>query len=1706
MQIAVSPACLRTTLPRAFTAVALVLLSSMPCVVAAQTPAHDAAAQMGLQRGRSYFSPEPFEHYDTLSGNVLLTFTDLVLPGNAGSELRFQRTYNNIAGRRAASDSFDTLSRWSFGFPGIPMRVLERPVPVDYEFEYDFPHVNWQTTPVLVMGDGSLRSTTYVSAPGQSNPAPTADVMSPEFYRYSRADRVLLMPNGTVCYYAAGSGRLISFHDQFGNLVELDWGESSLVVRQHLGNEQVREVVLTLDSGSRVTAMQHEDRIWRYEYNFEWSVFRDITAVIPPAGPRWTFAYDPGVVPDVKTMTTPNGGRVEYAYRDVEVPYDPENPGGVSLRLHVLRTRESFDRDGTSLGVWTLDWQNPSVGAAVITDIRTPANVVVQHWHRELTGDPFNQAFGGNFGLTSRSVTVDGQTVQSESWDYELRPVVDFGTQFHSWGPPVLKDYRITRDGRQFRTQYLYGTANFSDYHNPVRVIETGHSTRTTDYTYSHLTSLWVKGLKLTEEVQAGGETAKRRWTYNTRGFRTSEVGWYRPSQTSGGIVTTYTEGAFGNLAAVRKANNKLTSFSYAWGQISEVNTNQHSTTRTLNTDGTIAWETQASRTTTYAYDKLGRVTRVDGPGGTNPTVNEYDDLAGASFTTRRGASFVTTTLDGFGRAVATIDSVGVQTRMEYDAEGRVKAQSYPFDASRPEIHTLFYYDALDRLIRRVNPDQTSKVQSYGDGTIMTVDEKNRLTIRRMRAFGHPDHARLVELVDPDDKVWEYSYNIIGQLTGVTTEDALSRSWTYDSKFLLESERHPESGTTTYQYDTAGVVSRKTDQKGTLFQYTYDGNDRLRQINAGTEVTSITYEPGSDNRQLTLVGTTQSSEFLWDGAGRLAGRTDSIDGRVFDTRYEYDANDDLIGIYYPAQANTIRRRVGYAYDAEHRLTRIWNLLNDRSYASNFQYHPSGALTEYTAGNGVRSAFDYHPSRYWLTSLTVRDWQLQYGYDAVGNVEALTDSREGMSQTFTYDRLDRLQAAVGPYGAALYVYDQHGNRQSVNGSTYAYWPGTLRLRQQGVESYMYDNNGNLETAPNRTYAYSPHNMLRTATVLGATTTYGYDADQMRIKRTGADGAVTYYFHGPSGELLTEWRNPGASGTIRDYIYAGSRLVGVLGRPSLPDESDITGTIVPDGPSLSVTLASGQNALLTFQGVAGQQVSASVMATSPTTFGSWWDIRILKPDGTQLVQATVGSGSSVGFVDAVTLPVAGTYTLMIDPRNTLSGTVTATLYNVVHQTGPIATNGTAVDVLLATPGQNGRLTFEATAGQTFSASIHWMSAGGFGAWWDLRLFNPDGTQLAYITPNSGSKVGFLDVRSLPATGTYTLVIDPRAMLTGTVAARVYAITHVTTTIPTNGTAVPVAITTPGQNGRLPFEGVAGQLVSASMILTSPGGFGSWWDLRILKPDGTQLVYATASSGTTFGFIDTVSLPVTGTYTLVVDPRDMLTGTVDAHVYTVSHVTTPIEQGGAPVPVAVITPGQNGRLPFAAAAGDLVSASAITVPPSTYGSWWDLRILRPDGTQLVSAMPSTGTTIGFVDTVALPVAGTYTFVIDPRQMLLGAVDARVYGVSHVTTPIATDGSAVSVNLSTPGQNGRLPFTAAAGQVVSVSVTAVSPSTFGSWWDLRILRPDGTQLVTSQINTGWATGSMNNITLPVAGTYTLVIDPRATLTGAVSVRITSP
>jgi hypothetical protein len=138
------------------------------------------------------------------------------------------------------------------------------------------------------------------------------------------------------------------------------------------------------------------------------------------------------------------------------------------------------------------------------------------------------------------------------------------------------------------------------------------------------------------------------------------------------------------------------------------------------------------------------------------------------------------------------------------------------------------------------------------------------------------------------------------------------------------------------------------------------------------------------------------------------------------------------------------------------------------------------------------------------------------------------------------------------------------------------------------------------------------------------------------------------------------------------------------------------------------------------------------------------------------------------------------------------------------------------------------------------------------------------------------GFIEPRTLAATGTYTIVIDPMSWAVGDVTLALYDVPADTTAVTAIGEpAMSVPLSAPGQNGTVTFAGTAGQQVTVRLTSNTFG----WVTVRLLKPDGSQLTITTAP-WSSFN-LSTQTLPTNGTYMIVVDPKDANTGGISVAV---------------------------------------------------------------------------------------------------------------------------------------------------------------------------------------------------------------------------------
>jgi hypothetical protein len=150
-------------------------------------------------------------------------------------------------------------------------------------------------------------------------------------------------------------------------------------------------------------------------------------------------------------------------------------------------------------------------------------------------------------------------------------------------------------------------------------------------------------------------------------------------------------------------------------------------------------------------------------------------------------------------------------------------------------------------------------------------------------------------------------------------------------------------------------------------------------------------------------------------------------------------------------------------------------------------------------------------------------------------------------------------------------------------------------------------------------------------------------------------------------------------------------------------------------------------------------------------------------------------------------------------------------------------------------------------------------------------------------------------------------------------------------------------------------------------------------LLAPDGSTVKSIVAGGNT---FVDVLALPLTGTYTLAVDPLDSGTGTVSITVNDVPpDVTGSISVGGSPLTVSMPVPGQGGLVTF-----DTTSGRALTLSfTNTTVSIMRISVLRPDGPAVISTTYLFAGSRTFSFTA--PVTGTYRILLDPYDVYTGA-----------------------------------------------------------------------------------------------------------------------
>lgn len=600
--------------------------------------------------------------------------------------------------------------------------------------------------------------------------------------------------------------------------------------------------------------------------------------------------------------------------------------------------------------------------------------------------------------------------------------------------------------------------------------------------------------------------------------------------------------------------------------------------------------------------DANGQWIETQRPAPHASTDNDNWASPGSTINNNTDIVWTQTFIDGFGRkwsdwnegvVLAPGEPKRFQTqRYSFNKRGNVRyhTQMYFTDAESAQW-TNYYYDALDRLTRISHPDNNSVNLSIGLGmagtselsVITQTDEVGRKTRYHFDAYGglvkrvkmrsqsgDPEAVtqykrdalgRIVEIRDPNDNRWTYSYDGLGRRTGV---------------------QDPDLGTWTYGYDTAGRLLTQTDAKSQVSTLTYDAMDRLR--------TKVVTGPGLSNE--TTIHSYDQARTGFFNAGQLTKAVKQRAGTpavtVSDIETDYDAGgraakQAFIGVNGAAaptilessywKAGELRSRTwpsgtgsgtgtytaSYDYDEIGWPVSVKNGATDL--VSRLVHNGQGQVTSAAYGNGVTTSYAYNVQRALLSGVTVSNGAtalmgLTYTRNNAGQITAVSNSAVASNVEnwiYSYNDLGELIAADNQGDNTQdqsWTYDLAGNMLTNSKvGTYTYpTQGPTAVRPHAPTSIAsqpvsYDANGNVVSyivnGQAKTFTYDGENRPLSIVIAGgATTTFDYGADGARTKKTS--GSDVFWYLGGDTELIVNTINP--AGEWGQYLHGDVKRTG------------------------------------------------------------------------------------------------------------------------------------------------------------------------------------------------------------------------------------------------------------------------------------------------------------------------------------------------------------------------------------------------------------------------------------------------------------------------------------------------------------------------------------------------------------------------------------
>ncbi|MEV4758246.1 RHS repeat-associated core domain-containing protein [Micromonospora sp. NPDC049559] len=502
------------------------------------------------------------------------------------------------------------------------------------------------------------------------------------------------------------------------------------------------------------------------------------------------------------------------------------------------------------------------------------------------------------------------------------------------------------------------------------------------------------------------------------------------------------------------------------------------------------------------------------------------------------GETPTTRILDAQGRLVELRQYKGTTTSGPYDATKYTYTNSGQTKSITDSAGNVwsYDYDARDRMIRSVDPDQGTTEYTYGDGNEILTEKDSRGVVLAYEydALGRKTAIRQGSATGPKLAEWTYDKLADGTpapgLLGTATRYVDGRAYTTAVKSVDGAGRVTKQTITipgeegrlgnTYEFGTAyypdGEVASKTlpgvgGLPAETLTYGYNALGLPTTLTGATPyVTGTSYTEFGEQKQVNLstggkwlrrdfsyeFGTRRLSKaetrretgpqliasvgYEYDQAGNVTKITDAPDpasGSITDTQcFKHDSLRRLVEAWTPASGDCAAAPVAQQLGGPAPYWHAWTFDSVGNRKTETRTAPSGAATsstyEYNAAGGAQP----HALRKVTTTSSTGTKVDQYDYDSAGNTKSRVQA--GVGQTLEWDAEGHLSKVTENGKVTSYVYDASGER-------------LIRRDDTGSTLYLGDTELHLDTGGG----------------LAAVRYYNHGGSTVAM-RTGRDGRVTW----------------------------------------------------------------------------------------------------------------------------------------------------------------------------------------------------------------------------------------------------------------------------------------------------------------------------------------------------------------------------------------------------------------------------------------------------------------------------------------------------------------------------------------------------------------------------------------------------------------------